>query len=132
MNEEKNLEKLFIDEEEVSRDLLYDILAPYIRFSKKTNDIIPTRDFLKLKTDQKILVTLAAIKALFVLGKRDDDKIAPKELEKLTGIKGNTLRPVLKNLYDQRIILKDPEGGYYLPPMSIPTVKDMLKHEDNK
>lgn len=127
MNEEKRLEKLFIDEEEVSEDMLYDILAPYIRFGKKTNEIIPTNDFLNLKNKQKVLVIFIAIKALFMLGKREDDKASPKELEKLTGLKGNTIRPILKKLHDKRIILRDIKGKYFVPATSIPTIINMLK-----
>lgn len=34
-SEEKKLEKLFVDEETISEEILYDLLEPYIRFGKK-------------------------------------------------------------------------------------------------
>lgn len=126
-SEEKKLEKLFVDEETISEEILYDLLEPYIRFSKKTNEIIPTDNFINLKNELKILITLIAIKALFMLNKRENDKVSPKELEKLTSLKGNTIRPILKRLYDQRIILKDAKGKYFVPPTSISIIRNLLK-----
>ena len=38
------------------------------------------------------------------------DVLSPRQLSNLTGHKGNTIRPVLKRLTDEGLIVRRPEG----------------------
>jgi|SRR5256886_12801119 len=60
---------------------------------------------------QAVLLSLLAQKALNLLKEGQVlDVLSPRQLSALTGFKGNTIRPVLKRLTNEGLIVRRPEG----------------------
>src|SRR3989339_1207866 len=89
------LDKLIVDEEENPNiELLAELVLKYLRFDKKTGEIIFNEEFYKLMGLQKILVYLLGRKIIIIknLQKDFDEKINQKEIENILGIKGSSVR----------------------------------------
>lgn len=131
MKNETILKELVIKEGEVNEKLLLEILKPYIRIEEGTGDLIPTEKFSELSNEKKVIIGFLYSKAKTRLGFSQSEKLKPRELESLLGMKGNTLRPILKRLKDNRVIRVDKEG-YWLPNIYLTKAKELLGGEENE
>jgi len=102
MTDSKNKEqinplyRLVIERKYAIEEILYEMLKDLVKFEKGTRSIIFQEPFYRcLDSDAKIVVTLAAIYALYKLGWRDNPNIGLKELSQITGLNYNTVRPRL-------------------------------------
>lgn len=119
MNQNSVLHDLFIDEEEISEDILYNVLQPYLRFMKNSNDIMLTVEGNLLSVEKKVLITLLAQLALVKLQAAKSPGIRPKEFEKATDMNGSSIRGALRKLVDKNIIAQDEEGLYFVPSFGL-------------
>lgn len=125
------LDELLVSGEEVNKDLVGSILAPYIRFERETGSIIPQAEWQKLTERHKVLVFLAARKGLRALGLcGDHEDVMPGAIEEATGLVGGTVRSALFRLTKQRLIAKRKGGGYYVPNWALQSVKDALSQPE--
>lgn len=117
------LEDLLVDPNEVDEELLAAILLPYTRIEKESGKITFTEEWSKLNNKNKILIYLAARKALVTIKMLDkeEEAQAPNEIEAITGIKGGSLRPALMELLQEKLIAKNP-NGYYVPGFKLRTL----------
>lgn len=120
------LEKLLVNGKEIDRQLVANILKPFLQIDRDTASIIPQEPWQKLTNEARILLFLIARRAMKALELSiEDEAAAPIEIEKETGIKGGTLRPTLKRLSDQKVISKSSHGRYFIPNYSIQRIKEM-------
>ncbi len=120
------LEKLVVAQEDVNRNLLADVLAPYVQISKGTGEVIQLPSFSKLTNAEKILVFLLARKAAKTLGLAQvREGASPKEISGMTGVNYDSVKPTVSALAKKHFLQK--EGEYYfVPNHAILHVKEML------
>ncbi len=119
------LEKLLVTEEAVTEDVLERILADFVRLAQDTRRAILTPSGVNLPARPKVLLVLAAQHAWrFIQPVQKGNLALPiAEIGAQTGLPGNTLRPVLKQLTDSHILEPLSKGVYRLPPHSLPQVE---------
>ncbi|MDI6893789.1 MAG: hypothetical protein QME70_04110 [Bacillota bacterium] len=120
------LQDLLVDPEALDRELLATILKAFVLVEKGTGTIRFTPAWNRLPAPGKVLAYLLARKAVRALGLTEKEAVLPKQIERHTGIKGGTLRPVLKRLHDERLLDKDADG-YKVPNQAIELAKAMLE-----
>lgn len=125
------LDSLLVDGSELDRALLAGILLPRARLhldrGKITIRFTEVGD--KLTVKEKIVVYLLARKAqsLKDLEGQTIEQASPSEIEKATGIAGGTLRPTLRKLVDERLLVQDSKGGAYsVPNYALNRIKEFL------
>lgn len=122
------LDKLIVDEEEApSLKLLAELILRYLKFNKKSGEIIFNEEFYKLTELQKILVYLLGRKVIVIkrLQKDFDEKITPKEIENILGIKGSSVRKYIS--VDLKNLAKAESKKYFIPNYNLYKCKEKLK-----
>jgi len=121
------LDELFVSGNEVDQELIVKILSGFLKIDKDSCSIVPDKRWLEVNNELKIILFLVARKAMKVRGLSIDNEGAlPSETEEQTGIKGGSVRPRLKNLFEQRIINKTGDSHYFVPNYSLVKVKAMI------
>jgi len=127
MNEQDALDKLIVDENEnPDINLLAKIISEYIRFDKKTGEIIFQKEFYGLKDLQKFLIFLLGRKTILIKKLKDsfNEKISPKEISEVLGIKAATLRKYVSS--DLKNIVKSEDGKYFVPNYNLYKCEEKL------
>lgn len=120
------LSRLVVDQDEVNRELLAELLADKVTIDPHGGTFaFKHRVRKELRKANVILIALLARKALVLLGAEVDETVKPRELEAHTGIRGGTLRPILKKLTDEGVVLRE-SGEYKVPNHSLEAVTDLL------
>ena len=110
------LARLVADEAAIDRELLATLLQDRIRLDLTHGSfsfLVGVRE--RLNNRQHVLTILLGQKAVHLLKGEFADGLRPQELETVTGIKGGTLRPLLKVLVDRRLIRQNQEKAYVVP-----------------
>ena len=122
------LEALVVSERELDRNLVADILSPYVRLDKDTNNVSPLEAWLGLGTDLRILVYLIARKAMVILQfGLESERANASEVARDTNLKLGTVTPVLRKLYAEGIIDRAKDHRYFVPNDAIERVAEKLK-----
>jgi len=109
------LTRLVVDEAAVDRELLASLLEDKIRLDLTQGSFTFQQGVRgQLSNRQQVLVALLAQKALHLLADHYSEALLPREIEALTGVKPGTLRPILKQLADRRIIRQNDARAYYV------------------
>jgi hypothetical protein len=122
------LDKLIVDEEENPNvELLAELVLKFLKFDKKTGEIIFNKEFSKLKDGQKILIYLLGRKVIFIkkLQKNFDEKIAPKEITDAIG--GNLAKNRVYLTRELKGILKSEKGKHFVPNYNLYKCKEKLE-----
>lgn len=127
-DQQKTLENLLVDEEEVTEELLFDLLADYIRIGSDSGAIITQPDFRDLNAREKILVILTAQKAREELGMVETQWLSPKGISEASGINVNTIYPAVRELEEDGILESD-DGEYRLPSYNLQQVRSHIGGE---
>ncbi len=126
---EDSLSKLLVSKEEVNRELLAEVLSPYVKLSKDTSDVIYLPAFGKLTNAEKILVFLLAKKAAKSLGLPvEREEASPTEISRLTGVNYDSVKPTVSSLAKKRVLQKAGDS-YFVANHAIFNVKEMLVHK---
>lgn len=126
INSQKSvLNKLLVKESELNEKLLVEILEEFVRLEEESGNLIFTEKFDRLNSQQKLVVVSLAMKAKHRLKKSTTEKLKPKELEELSGLPGNTVRPALKELKTRNIFTCDTEG-YWIPNANLYKAKNFI------
>lgn len=127
-----NLEDLVVNGSEVDRELVGQILAPYLRLDKDTCNIRVTEKWEGLGNEEKIVLYLVAKKAMVALKfPVKSEEAPPAEVIKQTGLPSGSVYPALRSLLQQRII--DQPGkrsGYLVPNHALEKVKSMFREKE--
>ncbi|MCD6092453.1 MAG: hypothetical protein J7J38_00340, partial [Candidatus Aenigmarchaeota archaeon] len=116
MTEKDPLDKLIVDESENPNiSLLAGLVSPYLRFDKKSGEIIFNEEFYKLKDWQKVLIYLLGRKVIFVkkLQKDFDEKITPKKISEILNIESKHIRTYASR--ELKGLIKSEKGKYSVP-----------------
>jgi hypothetical protein len=129
------LDKLFEDGNALDTALLADIVFPRARIyvDRGTQHIRFTAEGDKLSVKEKVLIYLLARKALVLKDTEGKtvESASPSEMEKVTGIAGGTLRPALRKLVDDRLLIQEGRGGgYSVPNYALNTISQILPPEE--
>jgi hypothetical protein len=84
----------------------------------------------RLNKRERVLVALLAQKALHLIDGKQPEALKPADIERLTGIPGNTLRPILKVLSDKGITRRDDEGAHYVASYGLEAAEQMLTERE--
>ena len=113
------LEDLVIDETSFDRDVLGAALLPFLRIGND-GSLRPAEKWNALNRRNRILAVCLAVKAAYVLGKRNMEAVTASEVVELSGVPGGTARPTLRGLVDAQLVSQDAQRRYYVPGMAVP------------
>lgn len=122
------LSDLVVDESELNKELLFEVLSDFIRIGKRDNSLIPQKAYHDLKSGKKIIVVLLALKAMKTLNMREDEKEGPTEISKLSGVKKGTVLPRVRQLEKKGLLLNE-DGSYYIPNYNLSKAKEYVLNE---
>lgn len=102
------LKSLIVKEAEIAEELIEKVITPYCKYAE-TGKILPNEKFRQLPLRLRILVYLTGKRGLkFIIEEENANIIADNaELEKVLGVKGNTLRPQIKKLRDEGLLVTE-------------------------
>ena len=123
-----DLEALVINEQELDRKLVADILAAYVRLDKDTSNISPQEGWLGLGSDLKILVYLLARKAMILLRfDLESEGATAGEVARDTNLKLGAVNPLLRRMYAEGIVDRSRDRRYFIPNDAIERVRERVK-----
>ena len=103
--------ELVADTREINRGRLKDLLKGRVWIDRETETVhLVPEERSERDAKRSVLLALLGQKALALLVPEQVDAITPKALEEVTGLKGNTVRPLLKRLAQDRWIVRRAEG----------------------
>lgn len=121
------LDELFVSGKEVDQELVVKILSPFLKIDSDSCTIVPNEQWQELSNDLKIILFLVARKAMKLRDLPIETEGAlPSEIEKETGVKGGSIRPKLKELYEKKIVNKTNDSKYFIPTYSLARIKKLL------
>ena len=126
---QRTLENLLVDEQEVSEELLYDLLNEYVRIGEQNGALITQGAFRDLVAKQKIVVVLLAQWARFDLEIAESEWLTPTEISEQSGIKSGTVNPGVRNL-DEESLVEDDGGRYRLPARNFERAREYIQGGD--
>ena len=107
------------DAQNLDREKIATFLQPFITFDKDSKEIVFSDQFTELKSNLlKLKVVFLASKVKSLLFDEDEGFI-PKELIALEIMPEGSIKGVVKQLFDSKIIKKNSEGKYYLPDYQV-------------
>jgi hypothetical protein len=121
------LSRLVVNEAAVDRELLAKVLENKIRLDLTQGSFAfhpGVRD--RLNSRHQVLIALLAQKALHLLNNDYPEGLRPQEIEMATGVKGGTLRPILRVLSVRRLVRQDAWKSYVVPAYAIEDVGRFL------
>jgi hypothetical protein len=121
------LEALVVTAKKLNRELVAEILSPYVRLDKDACSIRPLEAWLGLGIDLKILVYLLARKAMVALGfNLEGEGAIVSEVAGDISIEQDTVRPVLRRMYAEGILDRTQGRRYFVPNDAIERIKGMI------
>jgi hypothetical protein len=131
MPEKDALDKLIVSESEVGNlDLLASLVKSYLQFIKETGEIIPNKEFYKLKDWKKLLIYLLGRKVIFIkkLNKDFIEEVTPKEIEDIFGVKSKSITKYAA--VELKGIIKSDKGKYKIPNYNLFKCEEILKKNE--
>jgi hypothetical protein len=128
------LQALVVDTQRGIRETLAAILKDKVMLDLQTASVhVVRKPGATIGARQAILLALLGRKALSLLKPDAVDAISPKELAEITGVKGNTVRPLLMRLSEEGLIVRRAEG-YAVLNAALHLVAGAINHSgaDNK
>jgi len=102
---------LVVDTKQINREKLAEMLKGKVLLDLRSDTfLLQPEARARSSARQAVLLSLLAEKALSLLKENLPDALSPTKLVAVTGLKGNTVRPVLKRLSDEGLIIRVPEG----------------------
>ena len=105
------LQILVADAQQVNRDALAAVLKDRVMLDLQLGSVhLVRKPGASIGARQAILLALLGRKALSLLKASEVDAISPKDLVEITGVKGNTVRPLLIKLSEEGLVVRRAEG----------------------
>jgi hypothetical protein len=118
------LDRLFIDDDEINRELLADVLDGLVQITRKGH-MLPRPKYKDLTTKQKIVVYILTCKALAAREMIDSEAVGSTEVSQATDIPRGTVSPYLNQFEDDGLVVNE-DGGYYIPNHRLTKAKEFL------
>ena len=102
---------LVVDTKQISREQLAQILKGRVLLDLQSDSFV-LQPGAKARSNarQAVLLSLLAVKALSLLKPSIPDILSPKELENVTDLRGGTIRPAVRRLTAEGLIVRRAEG----------------------
>lgn len=124
------LKDLIISKTKISEELVENLLKDRAQLIEENTEVHLLPETRRLPNSLRVLLYLCGKKAWSLL--QDEEILTPiVELSNNLGIKGNTLRPTLKELRDDRLV-ESKSGQYYILPMGISCLQQYFEEEAKK
>ena len=124
MDTEDILDKLFVDENAVNKELIFDILADYIQLTNN-GSIVFLGNFNGLTNEKKIVLIMLARKVLALKG-ITTEFLSPSEVQNIVGLPKGTVNPTMTVLASNGYLRND-GGKYHVPNYAIIRIRDFIK-----
>lgn len=128
-SDQSTLEGLLVDEEELNKDLLADVLNDYIRIGKDSGGLYPQGPFPDLNSYRKTAVILLAQHAKEALGLAESEWLSPSEIADISNIKTGTIHPAVRELEEKGLAESD-DGSYRIPIPNLHLAKEFIEEAD--
>lgn len=125
MSKQQSLDDLLLDETNYNEDLLTGVLAPYVRIGDSSGAFVPTDEFDSLEAREQVAIVLLYRKAAFELGLADSENASPKEVAEASGIKHNTVKPTVRELHEDGLVVND-DSRYSVPPYNYESLQKLI------
>jgi len=103
--------ELVVDTKQINREKLAELLKGKVLLDLRSDTFLLQQEArTRSSARQVVLLSLLAEKALSLLKEGLADALSPSELTIVTGLKGGTIRPVLKRLADEGLIVRVQQG----------------------
>ncbi|RQH02025.1 helix-turn-helix domain-containing protein [Natrarchaeobius oligotrophus] len=122
---QQTLENLLVDEQEISEEILHDLLNNYIRIGKQSGDLIPQDGFHELTAKQKAVIVLLSQRARQELDMVETEWLSPTEISEQSGVKKGTIYPTVRELNNGGLV-EDDDGSYRIPSHSINQAREYI------
>ena len=115
------------DSAKLSEDEIESIIADHTKYDPTNQSIVLLPKALELSVEKKILLYLVALRGWkFVVEENPPASDAsPRDIELVTGIRGGTLRPMLRALVQSRM-LESRKGRYEIPAHNLGRVREAM------
>lgn len=127
---QRTLENLLVDEQEISEEILHDLLTGYIRIGKQSGDLIPEKAFQELTAKQKVALVLLSQHARHELDMVESEWMSPTEISEQSGVKKGTVYPTVREL-DSEGVVEDDDGSYRVPAHSLEQARQYIEGDEN-
>jgi len=101
---------LVVDTKQISREQLAQILKGRVLLDLQSDSFVLQPAKARSNARQAVLLSLLAVKALSLLKDNVPDVLSPKELEDVTGLRGGTIRPAVRRLATEGLIVRRAQG----------------------
>jgi hypothetical protein len=126
METKMGLKDLIASKSSLAEDVIEEIVSEYVRYDTDHKAVFLTPEGHELSGKSKVLIYLVALQGWpFVVDDLVPTDPKPGEIEEHTGIPGGTLRPLLKELKDRRIIIEK-SGRYSVLSAALQSIKKEL------
>lgn len=122
---QRNLENLLVDEQEMSEEILHDLLTNYIQIGKQSGDLIPQKPFRELTAKQKTVIVLLSQCARYELEMVENEWLSPTEISEQSGIKKGTVYPTVRELNNEGLV-EDDDGNYRIPAHGLDKAREYI------
>ena len=117
------LRDLIADKSSFDEAAIERVVTPYLRYDIESQELTFLSPFAGLSNKAKILVYLAGLQGWrFVSDEPVASDARPADIEAATGIPGGSVRPVLRELCDNHVLVER-GGSYSVRATSLPTVE---------
>jgi CRP-like cAMP-binding protein len=118
------LDALFVQEADISNEVLRDLLVNYVQFTSE-GKIFTKPEFAGLPNKKKILVILLSRKVLKLKKINMDEETVGTEIMSSTGLTRGSVYPALRELEAARLVTSK-EGRYWIPSYAISNVRQLF------
>lgn len=127
---QRTLENLLVDEQEISEEILHDLLTRYIRIGKESGDLIPQGPFRDLTAKQKTIIVLLSQRARHELEMVETEWMSPTDISEQSGIKKGTVYPTVREINNEGLV-EDDDGKYRIPAHGLDKARDYVHEGEN-
>jgi len=121
------LDKLFVSNEELNKEILFEILDGKVKITED-KDVILIGELSHL---EKILIYALSKKVMFVKGMEETDLVGPAEVSEKIGLASGTSKVYVRKLQKMGFFLGK-GGKYSVPNFALEKIKEFLSDGQNK